>query len=35
MPWPAYGKMTTRDLVAVYEYLRALPSLPDNPHPGP
>jgi len=35
MPWPTYGKMTTRDLYAVYEYLRALPSLPDNPHPGP
>jgi hypothetical protein len=35
MPWPAFGKMTTRDLYAVYEYLRALPSLPDNPHPGP
>jgi len=35
MPWPAFGKMTTRDLYAVYEYLRAIPSLPDNPHPGP
>jgi hypothetical protein len=35
MPWPTFGKMTTRDLYAVYEYLRALPSLPDNPHPGP
>jgi hypothetical protein len=35
MPWPTYGKMTTRDLYAVYEYLRALPSLPDNPNPGP
>lgn len=35
MPWPAVGKMTTRDLYAIYEYLRAIPSLPDNPHPGP
>lgn len=35
MPWPAVGKMTTKDLYAVYEYLRAIPSLPDNPNPGP
>jgi len=35
MPWPAVGKMTTHDLRAMYEYLSALPSLPDNPHPGP
>jgi hypothetical protein len=35
MPWPAFGKMTMRDLHAMYEYLRALPSLPDNPKPGP
>ena len=35
MPWPSYGKMTTHDLVAMYEYLRAIPSLPNNPHPGP
>jgi hypothetical protein len=34
MPWPALGKMTDRDLQAVYEYLRAIPSLPDNPNPG-
>ena len=26
MPWPVYGKMSTRDLRAVYEYLRAIPS---------
>jgi hypothetical protein len=25
MPWPVYGKMTTCDLRAVYEYLRAIP----------
>ncbi|HEY2739568.1 MAG TPA: cytochrome C, partial [Thermoanaerobaculia bacterium] len=28
MPWPAYQDMTDRDLQAVYEYLRAIPSLP-------
>ena len=35
MPWPAIGKKTDRDLRAIYEYLSALPSLPDNPSPGP
>jgi len=35
MPWPVYGNMVDRDLRAIYEYLRAIPSLPDNPHPGP
>jgi hypothetical protein len=30
MPWPVYGKMTDRDLSAIYEYLRAIP-----PEPGP
>ncbi|MGE5337914.1 MAG: cytochrome C [Gemmatimonadota bacterium] len=35
MPWPAFGKKTDRDLTAIYEYLRALPSLPNNPNPGP
>ena len=35
MPWPVYGKMTDLDLRAMYEYLRAIPSLPDNPSPGP
>ena len=35
MPWPVFGKKTDGDLTAVYEYLRALPSLPDNPKPGP
>ena len=35
MPWPVIGKMTDGDLSAVYEYLRSIPSLPDNPHPGP
>jgi hypothetical protein len=31
MPWAIYGKMTDRDLRAVYEYWRAIPSRPDNP----
>jgi hypothetical protein len=31
MPWPVYRKMTDRDLTAVYEYLRAIPSLPGYP----
>lgn len=34
MPWPIYGKMSNRDLRAIYEYLRAIPSRPDNPNPG-
>jgi hypothetical protein len=35
MPWPVLGKKTDRDIAAMYEYLRAIPSLPDNPNPGP
>lgn len=35
MPWPVIGKKTDQDLTAIYEYLRALPSLPNNPAPGP
>ena len=35
MPWPVIGKKTDRDLRAIYEYLRAIPSRPDNPNPGP
>ncbi len=35
MPWPSFGKKTERDLTAMYEYLRAIPSLPNNPNPGP
>ena len=35
MPWPVYAKMSNRDLRAIYEYLRAIPSRPDNPNPGP
>ncbi len=34
MPWPVYGKMTDRDLIAIYEYLSAIPSRPrcSTPH---
>lgn len=35
MPWPTFGKKTEQDLTAIYEYLRAIPSLPNNPNPGP
>jgi hypothetical protein len=35
MPWPVIGKKTELELIAMYEYLRAIPSLPDNTHPGP
>ena len=31
MPWPVYQDMTDRDLRAIYEYLRSIPSLPSNP----
>lgn len=27
MPWPAFGKKTDQDLRAIYEYLRAIPSI--------
>ena len=33
MPWNVFGKMTDLDLRALYEYLRAIPSLPDNVAP--
>ncbi|MDP9043869.1 MAG: cytochrome C [Pseudomonadota bacterium] len=35
MPWPVFGKKTNHDLTAIYEYLRSIPSLPNNPNPGP
>ncbi len=35
MPWPVYKNMTDLDLLSIYEYLRAIPSLPDNPNPSP
>lgn len=28
MPWPVFREMTQRDLLAIYEYLRAIPSVP-------
>ena len=31
MPWPVYGKMKDRDLRAIYEFLRAIPSRPSMP----
>ena len=34
MPWPTFRKMTNGDLSAIYEYLSAIPSRPDNPNPG-
>ena len=34
MPWPLYRWKTHRDLAAMYEYLRAIPHLVDNPKPG-
>ncbi len=27
MPWPVFGKMTDRDLKAIYEYLRSIPHI--------
>jgi hypothetical protein len=35
MPWPLYRYKTDRDLTAMYEYLRAIPSLSDGPNQGP
>jgi hypothetical protein len=35
MPWPLYQWKTDRDLTAMYEYLRVIPPLPDNPNKGP
>jgi hypothetical protein len=35
MPWPLYQWKTDLELAAMYEYLRTIPSLPDNPNPGP
>jgi hypothetical protein len=29
MPWPVYANMSGRDLRAIFEYLRAIPSSPD------
>jgi hypothetical protein len=35
MSWPLYRWKTDQELRAMYEYLSAIPSLPDNPNPGP
>ena len=35
MPWPLYRWKTDRELSAMYEYLRAIPPLLNNPSPGP
>jgi len=35
MPWPLYRWKSEHDLTAMYEYLRAIPFLLDNPNPGP
>jgi hypothetical protein len=35
MPWPMYKNMTDFDFRSIYEYLRSIPSKPDNPNPGP
>ena len=35
MPWPLYRWKTDLELIAMYEYLRAIPSRPDNRNPGP
>jgi hypothetical protein len=32
MPWPLYHNMTTHDLRAIYEYLRAIPCI-EGPSP--
>ena len=32
MPWPVYGKMSNRELAAIYEYLKAIPLI--NPRPA-
>jgi hypothetical protein len=31
MPWPVFQDLSDRDLRAIYEYLRAIPSLPSAP----
>ena len=35
MPWPAYSKMTDRDLRAIYEYLRSVPHAEPPAPPAP
>ena len=31
MPWPVYGKMSDRELEAIYEFLRAIPTIDPRP----
>lgn len=35
MSWPLYRWKTDSELIAIYTYLQAIPSLPDNRNPGP
>jgi hypothetical protein len=35
MPWPIFAHLSEPDLRAIYEFLRAIPALPDNPNPSP
>ena len=35
MPWPAFRNLNDGDLSAIYAYLSAIASKPDNPSPGP
>jgi hypothetical protein len=35
MPWPLYQNMTDHDLLAIYEYLRAIPCIAGPPKPSP
>jgi hypothetical protein len=35
MPWPIYKNMTDRDLLAIYEYLSAVPCIAGPPAPSP
>jgi hypothetical protein len=35
MPWPVYSNLSERDLRAIYVFLSAIPSQPNNPNPGP
>ena len=35
MSWPLYRWKTDSELIAIYAYLQAIPSLPNNPNPGP
>jgi hypothetical protein len=34
MPWPAYQKLTDRDIRAIYEYLKAVPCVSGPPAPS-